>query len=75
VVPPKQQKQFAPSGNRTQGSTMATLNFTTKPMVRFFKLAVFWDLKNGKKKKDTEDGQTVLCACPTHQSFFITLVT
>ena len=23
----------APSGNRTQGSTMATLNFTTKPMV------------------------------------------
>jgi hypothetical protein len=24
----------APSGNRTQGSSMATTNFTTKPMVR-----------------------------------------
>ena len=27
------QKGSAPSGNRTRGSTMATLNFTTKPMV------------------------------------------
>ena len=26
-------QKIAPSGNRTQGSTMATLNFTTKPMV------------------------------------------
>ena len=26
----------APSGNRTQGSSMATMNFTTKPMALIF---------------------------------------
>jgi hypothetical protein len=29
----QKKKLIAPSGNRTQGSSMATTNFTTKPMV------------------------------------------
>jgi hypothetical protein len=36
IVTGAKNKKVAPAGNRTQGPTMATLDFTTKPLARFF---------------------------------------
>ena len=36
LIPVPKQKGNAPAENRTRGSTMATLNFTTKPLAQIF---------------------------------------